>query len=152
MTEISTTAEAHEAAAIPNAWAVHSDPDETSPETQPLPKSVRRKAMKDKSPAEWAYERLILYIKNFEDRLDNEHEIAMGFAADAAGAMRIEGIGYFDPDMVTFYGVDEAGIRTQMIQHVTQLNVRLRALPRRPEQDAPRRIGFRLVADLESDD
>ncbi|MBV0913257.1 DUF6173 family protein [Anianabacter salinae] len=151
LTEISTTAEAHERDAIPAAWAIHTDPGVTSPETQPLPRAVTRKPLKDKSPAEWAYERLILYIKNFEDQLDAEHEVAMGFAADSTGALRIEGIGYFDPDIVTFYGSDETGIRTQLIQHVSQLNVRLRALPRPSPQQEPRRIGFRLVADLEQD-
>jgi hypothetical protein len=43
--------------------------------------------------------------------LDAKHEIAMGLAADAAGVLRIEGLGYFDPDMVTFYGRDENGAR-----------------------------------------
>jgi hypothetical protein len=64
---------------------------------------------KPKGPAEWAYDRLILYIRNFESQLDARHEIAMGFAGNDAGVMRIEGIGFFDPDILTFYGSDEAG-------------------------------------------
>ena len=63
--------------------------------------------------------------------------------------LRIEGMGYFDPDIVTFYGSDMAGGKTQLIQHVTQMNVMLRALPKAVEQDAPNRIGFRLAQDLE---
>ena len=92
---------------------------------------------------------MILYIKNFETQLDNEHEVAMGFTGGDAGVLRIEGIGYFDPDVVTFYGRDEDNARTQLIQHVSQLNVMLRALPKAPEIEEPRRIGFRLAADLE---
>lgn len=92
---------------------------------------------------------MILYIQNFEEQLDNDHEVAMGFAGDEMGVLRIEGIGYFDPDIVTFYGTDSAGTKTQLIQHVSQLSVMLRALPRADLSDGPRRIGFRLARDLE---
>jgi hypothetical protein len=115
----------------------------------PVRNAPTRKPLDQKSPAEWAYERLILYIENFEQQLDNEHEIAMGFTGADAGVIRIEGIGYFDPDIVTFYGSDPTGTKTQLIQHVGQLNVMLRALPKMVADDAPRRIGFRLVEDLE---
>lgn len=102
---------------------------------------------KVKSAAEWAYDRLILYIRNFESQLDASHEIAMGFAADEAGVLRIEGIGFFDPDILTFYGRDEAGVKTQLIQHVTQLSVTLRAVPKDAStEEAPRRIGFHLTS------
>ncbi len=148
--EIQTTAEAHEAQAMPRAHVVHADPDAPcTPEHAPLPPAIARKPVAQKSPAEWAYERLILYIRNFEEQLDNEHEIAMGFTGAQAGVIRIEGIGYFDPDIVTFYGSDPEGTKTQLIQHVSQLNVLLRALPKQVANDAPRRIGFRLAADLE---
>ena len=50
---------------------------------------------------------------------------------------------------MTFYGTDPGGARTQVIQHVTQLNVLLRALPKHAERDRPRRIGFRLARDLD---
>jgi len=121
-------------------------------EQKPLPKSVADKPFEEKSPAEWAYERLILYIQNFEEQLDNAHEVAMGFTGGDAGILKIEGIGYFDPDIVTFYGSDTLGTKTQLIQHVSQLNVMLRALPRQDEsEEPPTRIGFRLAADLEND-
>lgn len=138
--------------APPDARAVHADPDApATPEQEPLPPAVARTPVQKKSPARWAYERLILYIRNFEDRLDNTHEVAVGFAGGEAGVLRIEGIGYFDPDIVTFYGSDAEGARTQLVQHVTQLNVLLRAVPKRPTAEAPRRIGFRLAAELEEE-
>ena len=149
---IQTTAEAHEAAALPRAHAVHADPEtERACEDLELPASAARTPVDRKSPAKWAYERLILYIRNFEQQLDNEHEVAMGFTGAEAGVLRIEGVGYFDPDIVTFYGSDPAGTRTQLIQHVSQLNVLLRALPKPSAEDAPRRIGFRLAQDLEEE-
>ena len=71
----------------------------------------------------------------------------MGFAGGESGVLQIEGIGYFAPDIVTFYGRDEDGARTQLIQHVAQLSVMLRAMPKAPDEE-PRRIGFRLATGL----
>lgn len=130
--------------------AVHSDPKAPrTPEQVPLPSGVSKKPLEQKSPAEWAYERLILYIQNFEAQLDTEHEIAIGIADGGAGLLRIEGMGFFDPDIVTFYGTDSSGARSQLIQHVTQLNVTLRALTKEMPEAEPRRIGFRLAAELD---
>lgn len=145
---IRTSAEAEEDAALPRRHEVHTDADRRC--ATDLPEGVTRKSMERKSPAEWAYERLILYIKTFEEQLDADHEVAMGFAGGEIGVLRIEGMGYFDPDIVTFYGTDASGARTQLIQHVSQLNVMLRALPKPETVEKPRRIGFRLVQDLEN--
>lgn len=134
----------------PCSGVVHADPKTpATAEQKPLPKAMTKKPMEQKSPAEWAYERLILYIQNFEEQLDDEHEIAVGFASGSTGALRIEGIGFFDPDIVTFYGSDEMGSKTQLIQHVSQLSVTLRALPKQVAEKEPTRIGFRLARDLD---
>lgn len=99
---------------------------------------------KPKSPAEWAYDRVIQYIRNFEAQLDNRHEVALGFTGGDAGILQIEGLGFYDPDILTFYGVDQDGLKTQLVQHISQLNVVLRAVPKRAEAEPPRRIGFQL--------
>ncbi len=148
--QIRTTAEAAEDAAMPRAHAVHADPARRSAEDDPLPPGVAGTPVARKSPAQWAYQRLVLYIRKFEEGLDAEHEVAMGLVGGAQGVLRIQGMGYFDPDIVTFYGTDPQGARTQLIQHVSQLNVLLRALPRPAERPEPQRIGFRLAADLEA--
>ena len=147
--QIQTSAEAHEATAIPCARVVHTgkNPPKTA-ELEPLPEGMSADDIKTKSPAQWAYERLILYIRNFESQLDSKHEVAMGFTGGDAGIMRIEGMGFFDPDIVFFYGTDDTEKRTQLIQHVSQLNVMLRAMPKATEEAEPRRIGFHLAADL----
>jgi hypothetical protein len=134
---------------IPRQHEVHCDPEARSAAAKPMPKGVTKTPVAQKSPAQWAYERIIMYLKNFEEKLDAEHEVAMGFAGGDAGVMRIEGMGYFDPDIVTFYGSDPTGAKTQLVQHVTQLNVMLRALPKAVKAAAPTRIGFRLAQDLE---
>ncbi|UWR27038.1 DUF6173 family protein [Sulfitobacter sp. S223] len=149
---IKTAAEAAEADAMPHMHEVHSDPDAQNAQDQPMPKGVTAKPVAQKSPAQWAYERTILYLKKFEEGLDDGHEIAMGFAGTDAGVLRIEGMGYFDPDIVTFYGVDQTGNKMQLVQHVSQLSVLFRALPKAVETAAPKRIGFKLIQDLEQGD
>jgi len=105
--------------------------------------------MAKKSPAQWAYERVIMYIQNFEKQLDNDHEVGLGLAGGNTGVIRIEGLGYYDPDIVTYYGVNEAGAKTQLIQHVSQLNVTLVASAKHIDQPEPNRIGFRLATALD---
>ena len=123
--EISTAAEVAEGAALRFGRAVHSDPDAaTTPEQEPLPVGVQKKPVEEKSPAEWAYERIILYIQNFEKTLDNQHEVAMGFTDTGAGVLKIEGLGYFD----------------------------LLRASRKPEAaEEPRRIGFELARALDDE-
>jgi len=148
--DIQTTAEAVEAHAMPRPRSVHTDPG-VATEDEALPQSVAKKPVERKSPAEWAYERLILYIQNFEKMLDAEHEVAMGFTDTGGGFLRIEGLGHFDPDILTFFGVDQTGVKVQLVQHVTQLNVLLRAMPKANPAEEPRRIGFQLAAALDDE-
>lgn len=148
--KIETTAEIVEGDAMRLARAVHTGGGPCpGPEDAPLPEAIAKKPVEQKSPAEWAYERLILYIKNFEEQLDGAQEIAMGLTDTGAGVLRIEGLGYFDPDIVTFYGTDGTGARIQLVQHVSQLNVVLRANPKPDEATPARRIGFDLAKGLE---
>lgn len=149
--QIKTTAEAAEAQALPRVHEVHNDPDAKNVSAQDVPKAVATKPVEQKSPAQWAYERTVLYLKKFEESLDDEHEIAMGFAGADAGVLKIEGMGYFDPDIVTFYGADTAGTKMQLVQHVSQLNVMLRAVAKEQETAPPNRIGFKLLEDLDRD-
>ena len=95
-------------------------------------------------PAAWAYQRLVTYIRTFEAQLNPSQEVAMGFAGGESGVLRIEGVGFSDPDILTFYGRDDHGARTQLIQHFSQLSVILRAVPVESPDAPARRIGFRL--------
>ena len=121
------------------------------PRRETLPKALKESNAK-KSPAQWAYERIILYIQNFEKQLDNDHEVGLGFAGGGAGVIKIDGLGYYDPDIVTYYGTNDSGAKTQLIQHVSQLNVMLMASPKHVDQAEPNRIGFRLAQELDRDD
>jgi hypothetical protein len=147
---IKTTAEAVEADALPRLYEARPSEDGTTNVQKDVPDCLTRKPAKQKSPAQWAYERTVLYLKKFEEQLESGEEVAMGFAGSDAGVLRIEGMGYFDPDIVTFFGKDKAGGRMQLVQHVGQLNVVFRAMPKPEESTAvPKRIGFRLLQELE---
>jgi hypothetical protein len=134
----------------PRRYEAHTEGPSPSGQ-QPVPEKLAEAAER-KSPAQWAYERIVLYLQEFEKHLDAEQEVAMGFTGSEAGVLRIEGMGYFDPDIVTFYGTDGSGATTQLVQHVSQLNVILRALPKAAPSREANRIGFRLAARLEEDE
>ncbi len=145
---IDTSAELLENDILPKIREIHTDPDVDCVSQGALPKALNESAAK-KSAAQWAYERIIMYIQNFEKQLDNDHEVGMGLAGGNTGVIRIEGLGYYDPDIVTYYGTNEIGAKTQLIQHVSQLNVTLIASPKHIDQPEPNRIGFRLAYALE---
>ena len=142
MDDTSTTAEAMEAHAL-RAAELRDDGPAGVPA---MPDGASRKP---RSPAEWAFMRVVLYLRSFEEALGETEEAAMGFAGGPGGVMRIKGVGFNAPDLVTFTGTDATGAKVQLIQHVSQLNVALRAVSR-PSDRPAERIGFRLARALES--
>ena len=99
-----------------------------------------------KSPAEFAYQRLLKYIGQFEMQLDRDHEIGGRFVAFGDDThFHIADVGYWNPDIITFDGFDQRGNRVKLIQNVSQLNVLLVAVRKTtPPAEPPRRIGFYL--------
>lgn len=140
MNKIQTTAELIEGEVLARAY--HDDGEDMVEHTAKPPN-------RQKSAAEWAYERVILYIQKFEEHLDPEYEVAMGFAGSDVGSLHISGMGFFAPDLISFYGLDDFGAKRQLLQHVSQLNVMLHAAPKLKPQ--ARRIGFALSEQLDRD-
>jgi hypothetical protein len=109
----------------------------------PLPATLPRPQDHVGNPAKWMFERLAAYIKQFEARLDDQHEIGARLVSFGANlTFHIEDMGYFGPDMIVFYGKNEKGEPVQLIQHTSQLSVLLVAV--RKQEERPRRIGFIL--------
>src|SRR5262249_37307458 len=110
----------------------------TTVETLPLPDISRSLRS---NPAREAYTRLGQYVKDFESRLDQEHEIGARLVAfGQAVTFHIQSMGYWGPDIITFYGVNDNKEPVQLIQHVSQLNVLLVAMKKLDK--TPRRIGY----------
>lgn len=64
------------------------------------------------------------------------------------GTLKIQGMGYFAPDLITFYGEDPLGAKMQLVQHISQLNVMLVAADKEDKMAEPNRIGFELAKGL----
>ena len=93
-------------------------------------------------------ERIVRSINTFEEDLDDDHEIGarlVSFGSELT--FHIEDVGYWGPDIITFRGVDQSGKDVQLLQHITQLSVLLVAVDK--VQEIPRRIGFKLLKDIE---
>jgi Family of unknown function (DUF6173) len=109
----------------------------------PVPQTLPQLADHQENPARWTFERLATYIKQFESRLDDEHEIGARLVSFGANlTFHIEDMGYFGPDMIVFYGRNEKDEPVQLIQHTSQLSVLLVAVKK--QSALPRRIGFIL--------
>lgn len=109
----------------------------------PLPGNLPTPQDPADNPARWMFDRLATYIRQFESRLDDQHEIGARLVSFGANlTFHIEDMGYFGPDMVVFYGKNDQGEPVQLIQHTSQLSVLLVAV--RKQGERPRRIGFVL--------
>ena len=98
------------------------------------------------NPAEWTYRCLAENIKEFQDGLDDEHEVGLTLVSfGASTTFHMTGMGYFGPFNIMFYGVNADGDRVELNQHYTQLSVLLVAMKKTEEK--PRRIGFKLNND-----
>ena len=103
------------------------------------------------NPASWMYERLIRSIATFEQTLDETQEIGARLVTFGnQEVIHIEDVGYWGPDLVIFHGKNAEGKPLQLLQHQSQVNVLLVAVPK--EGPKPRRIGFELVSKIDKKD
>lgn len=102
---------------------------------------------RDLTQSDWMFERIIRSLKAFEDSLSPSEEVGVRLLSAPGDVLRIENVGYWNPDLVKFTGVTGEGHRYELIQHVSQVNILLVALPK--AQAEPRRIGFNLVEQFE---
>jgi len=86
--KIATTTEAIEAAALPRLYEVHADENAPRAQDKPLPPGAATPPAR-KSAAQWAYERITIYLKNFEEQLAAQPEPVMGLPRPAPGVLRL---------------------------------------------------------------
>lgn len=104
-------------------------------------------ARTDFTQADWMFERIIRSLKAFEESLSADQEAAVRLMSAPGEVLRLENIGYWNPDLIKFYGITGEGYRYELIQHVSQVSLLLVAVQK--AQDEPRRIGFNLVEQFE---
>lgn len=99
---------------------------------------------RDYNMADWKFEKLIEQVKDFEEDLDDNHEVALKLASFGSSVvMYVVTIGYQNPDMLYFYGFVD-GQPAQLIQHMSQLNFLITSVEKIDKDKPPRRIGFDL--------
>nr|BDD43637.1 hypothetical protein 6 [Bacillaceae bacterium] len=89
------------------------------------------------------YKRLVEMINDFNNNLDDEHEVGMRLVSFGQSVQfHVEDLGYYDPSLIRFYGRTEDGSNIELIQHVSQISFLLMAV-KKLDPDAPKRqIGF----------
>ena len=94
--------------------------------------------------ADYQYEILCKDIKEFEQSLDDEHEVALKLASFGQSiTLNVTNIGYSNPSLIHFYGY-VGNDKAHLIQHVNQLNFLMIATPKIDPQKPARRIGFHV--------
>jgi len=92
--------------------------------------------------ADWMYERLIETIDDFEKDLPDNMQAGGKFVTFQDKIINIESIGYMNPDIILFHGQFSDGSKVELVQHTSQLNFLLVAVPRLDTSKPRRKIGF----------
>lgn len=89
------------------------------------------------------YQRIVALINNFESGLPDDMQAGGRLVSAGDITFSIQDIGYWDPNMIVFYGELSDGSAVELVQHISQLNLLLVAVPRHDDIEKPRRIiGF----------
>ena len=106
-------------------------------------KDKRERDLEDLGFAHVMYERLVAQIKDFQDSIAADEEVATYLASFGTRVIvLINNVGFHNPYYITFDGLNaETGERVRLVQHTSQTSVLLVA-SKVKESRKPRRIGF----------
>jgi hypothetical protein len=80
-------------------------------------------------------------IEQFEAALDAEHEVAIRLASFGSSVeIRAEEVRFSPSNIVTFHGYTDSGEKVQLVQHVSQVSLLLKAV--RKLNEKPMRVAF----------
>lgn len=97
------------------------------------------------NPAQWMHERLVHQIIEFEKGLGAGFEVGGRFVqGPGSEPLHITNLASWGPDMILFIGEYADGRKFELLQHYSQVNVLLMAVPKASNEE-PRRIGFELL-------
>lgn len=86
---------------------------------------------------------MIKWINEFHRSLDEDHEVGAGLVSfGKTVTIHIDDIGYWNPSLISFQGINENGEAVKLIQHVSQISILLIALKRENISQPKRPIGF----------
>lgn len=108
---------------------------------------IAAKSRANYSYADHSYRVIMDRIKEFEDELDDDHEVSIMLTSFGQSiTMSVTDIGYSNPSTLVFHG-NVSGQCATLIQHMSQLNFLLVAARKIDPQKPPRRIGFALPSE-----
>jgi len=94
------------------------------------------------------YKRLVEWIRDFDESLDNDHEVGVRLVSFGQTLVfHLQDMGYWNPFLISFWGVTEDGQDVQLIQHVNQISILLMKVPRKDLDKPKRPIGFHNPVD-----
>lgn len=109
-----------------------------------LAKRPEVKNLEDNLASEF-YNRIVELINVFERTLYEQEEVGMRLVTFGnVKVFHLTDLGYYNPSIITFGGIDENNKPLQLIQHVTQISLLLTALPKLDPNMPKRRIGFHI--------
>lgn len=92
--------------------------------------------------AEQVFNHILGRVKQFQAGLPDDHELGLHLADFGGGrALHVRGMGFKNPNIIEFYGMLDGDQQVAIIQHISQLNFLLIAVPP-PADQTPYRIGF----------
>ena len=92
--------------------------------------------------AEQVFDHLQTRVKHFQDTLPENYELGIQLANfGGSRAVHVRGMGFRNPNIIEFYGLLDGKTQVAVVQHVSQLNFMLVAVPPAAEKE-PYRIGF----------
>jgi len=93
--------------------------------------------------ADYQHKLIMESIQDFEKSLDDNHEIALKLThVGQAITLLVEDIGYLNPSLLQFQGTVN-GKSAVLMQHVSQINFLMIAVPKLEPSKPPCRIGFK---------
>ena len=96
------------------------------------------------------YKRIVMLIHDFEADMPEDLQAGGCLVSSGNITFSIQDVGYWDPNMIVFYGELSDGSKVELVQHLSQVNLLLVAV-KRSDPETPRRvIGFN-VQDNEAD-
>ena len=92
--------------------------------------------------AEYQREIIVELIKDFQDSLDLEHELAVSVVnCGITSPMYVDEISFCNPNLIIFSGTVN-GSHSVLIQNTNQINFLLTSVRKPDSNKPPRRIGF----------
>lgn len=91
--------------------------------------------------------RLYEAVINYQKSLSNAQDVALQIVHfNTNTIIVVENIGYIDYSLVVFRGKDNNGRPIELIQHISQINVLMTAIPSQPQEPEiyHRTIGFQV--------